>query len=288
MMRTIPAPVTTAEAVLHDPPDAAALAAYERVGAIVVRGLIEPAWIRSLRDDYDRMAELGYDPATKGVRSAKRELVMRYGMWREEESFRAFLFGSTIARAAAALMRSRTATLYEDLLITEPAGAGRHNGWHQDEPSWPVSGRMLSSVWLSLEPVDAESGAIRFVEASHRGPLYQPRYVTAEEVGEDVLLWTGGLLPDVDDDPGATAVLTDAQPGDAVIFHPRAIHAALGSAKSHARRTFTIRFLGDDVRWLPKHRMFHPWMRDLGLSKGDEVVSPRLPRVWDADAQAAA
>jgi ectoine hydroxylase-related dioxygenase (phytanoyl-CoA dioxygenase family) len=282
-MRSIRAPETTAAALLRDKPDEDAVAAYERVGVIVVRGLIEPDWIEALRAEYDRMATLAYDPSSQGgVSKSEREIVMRYGMWREEDCFRAFLFESPIAKAAARMMRSQTATLFEDLLLTEPAGAEARISWHQDEPSWPLSGRMLASVWFSLERVDPQTGALRIVEASHRGPLYQPGYLRADEVGDDILLWTGGLLPDVDADPEAVCVEAEAEPGDALIFHPRTIHGSYGSARTHARRTFTIRFFGDDIRWLPRHRVFHQWIHDLPLKKGDRVTAPQFPRVWDA------
>jgi len=69
-----------------------------------------------------------------------------------------------------------------------------------------------------------------------------------------------------------------------VAFHPRTIHCAYGSDPDHARRTFTIRFLGEDVRWLPRNRMFHPWMREPTLKKGDPVVAEGFPVVYEATA----
>jgi ectoine hydroxylase-related dioxygenase (phytanoyl-CoA dioxygenase family) len=286
-MTSIQAFEATAAALLGDQSDEAAIEAYERDGAIIIRGLIGAEWLASLRDCYDGMAEAAANPYAKrsDSKAMSAGTSVRDGMWREEEPFRAFLFGSPIGQAAAALMRSRSTRLYEDLLLTQPAGAPAKTGWHQDEPTWPVSGRQLSSVWFSLEPVAVKTGAMRFVLGSHRGPLYHPGMVSAEQAGDDVRFWTGGAFPDVDGDPERFPVLqTEAEPGDAVIFHPRAIHTAYGSAKDHARRTFTIRFLGDDVRWLPKRRIYHRWMHDLGMSEGDRITSPRLPLVWDAAA----
>jgi ectoine hydroxylase-related dioxygenase (phytanoyl-CoA dioxygenase family) len=80
-------------------------------------------------------------------------------------------------------------------------------------------------------------------------------------------------------------IQTTAEPGDAVIFHPRAIHCAYGSSPHRARRTLTIRFMGEAIRWLPKNRVFHPWMRELGLKKGDREEASRLPVVWDGSGQ---
>jgi ectoine hydroxylase-related dioxygenase (phytanoyl-CoA dioxygenase family) len=284
------APETTAAALLGDPIDDAILAAYEQAGAIVVRGLIGPAWIAALRGSYGDMAASAYAPFVKGGKAepGMRQLIQRHAMWAEDEAFRAFLFESPIARAAARLMRSASARLYEDILITEPAGGRAELSYHQDEPTWPVIGRQLSSVWFSLEPVGTESGALRFVSGSHRGPMYHPKYVKPDEAGDDVRFWDGGAFPEIDEDGRDwTIILTEAEPGDAVIFHPRAIHSAYGSSADHARRSFTIRFLGDDVRWQPKQRIFHRWMHELGLKEGDRIAHPRLPMVWEADAVAA-
>ncbi len=280
-MPTVRAPEIAAENLLSDRPDEAVIDAYQRVGAVIVRGLIGPAWIAALRDCYGDMAQTAWVPYVEEGRPQKAK-TQRPGMWEEEARFRAFLFESPIARAAARLSRSATAQLYEDILITEPPGAAPKAGWHQDEPTWPVSGRQLSSVWFSLEPVGDETGAMRFVEGSHHGPMYHPTFLKPGEAGDDVRFWTGGALPDVDGDPARFPVVqTDAEPGDAIVFHPRTLHTAYGSAADHARRSFTIRFLGDDVRWLPKQRIYHRWMHDLGLKQGDRIVTPRLPMVWD-------
>jgi ectoine hydroxylase-related dioxygenase (phytanoyl-CoA dioxygenase family) len=71
----------------------------------------------------------------------------------------------------------------------------------------------------------------------------------------------------------------EAEPGDVVVFHPRVLHTAYGSAADRPRRTFTLRFMGDDVRWRPRRSMFHPWMRECGLQKHDVPDHPWFPVV---------
>lgn len=285
-MPTVRAPETTAAALLSDRSDEATIQAYESVGACIVRDLISPEWIAGLRacyDDWAKAAAAPYADHDKFQDKSARRITVRDGMWRDDDRFRAFLFDSPIARAAAAVMRSGTAQLYEDLLLTEQAGVQTPLSWHQDEPTWPVSGRQLSSVWFSLEDVGPRTGAMRFVRGTHLGPLYHPKSIPLEDAGDDARYWTGGAIPDLDaDEDRFTFVLTDARPGDAIIFHPRAFHSAHGSSDDHARRSFSIRFFGDDVRWVPKNHLYHGWMRDLGLKEGDRIVTERLPVVWAA------
>jgi ectoine hydroxylase-related dioxygenase (phytanoyl-CoA dioxygenase family) len=162
-------------------------------------------------------------------------------------------------------MRSRTARLYEDLLLYREAGAEASSSWHRDATYWPLRGHQLSSVWFSLESVTRETGGMRFVAASHLDP---------DEVAT-------APFPDVDADPRLRVIVIETEPGDAILFHPRILHTAYGSAPDRPRRTFTIRFTGDDVRWRPRRAFFHPWMSDCGLQKGDVLDHPGFPLVWD-------
>jgi ectoine hydroxylase-related dioxygenase (phytanoyl-CoA dioxygenase family) len=286
-MKSIKAPEVQAAALLADRPDEAAIEAFERVGAIVVRGLIGPAWLKHLRTHYDRWADKATCPyADRGGNAHKGQVpLLRANVWEEEEDFRKVLFESPLAQVAATMMRSQTALIYEDLLLVDPAGAKHQTNWHQDGPSWPVSGRQRANIWFSLEDVGPETGSMRFIMGSHLGPMYQPPNFTKPPEADDDM-WAGEPFPDIDGNPNHTIVLTDAAPGDAIVFHPIEIHTAYGSAQDHRRRTFTTRFLGDDVRWQPKKYLYHSWMQELGLKKGDKIVTPRLPVVWDAAAQA--
>ena len=60
-------------------------------------------------------------------------------------------------------------------------------------------------------------------------------------------------VPDVEADRAAFAIVGWAlQPGDAVAFNMLTLHAAAGSATR--RRAFSLRLLGDDVRYAPHGR----------------------------------
>ncbi len=143
----------------------------------------------------------------------------------------------------------------------------------------------MASVWLTLEPVTIETGALCIVAGSHRGPMYRPRVSSkrAHEIGDDWDFWDGGPFPDVEAEPERFRQLVfETDPGDVVVFHPRALHTGKGSSPSRPRRTFTIRFLGDDVRWQAKRSLFHPWMGECGFKDGDVLDHPRFPLVYSA------
>ena len=252
--------------------DAALVETFEKDGAVAVPGLFDLEWIRLLRDAMPEILQRSYDPAERmGVTPGRT--IQCDGMWRDSEVFRRFLFESPIGDVAAAVTRSRTVRLYEDLLLYRDAGADGSSSWHRDATYWPLTGRQLSSVWFSLEPVTRDTGGMRFVAGSHLDP---DEVATAPQ-------------PDIDADPEQYPVISiEAEPGDAIVFHPRILHTAYGSAPDRPRRTFTIRFTGDDIRWRPRRAWFHPWMSDCGLQKGDALDHPGFPVVRGDTVAAAA
>jgi ectoine hydroxylase-related dioxygenase (phytanoyl-CoA dioxygenase family) len=251
--------------------DEAATEAFDQVGGVVVRGLLDDRWIESLRAAMPTILEQSYDPLerTRIQRpgAPKPQLVQSDGMWRDCEPFRHFLFESPVGAVAAATLRSTAVRLYEDLMLYREAGPENGApGWHRDAPYWPVTGRQLANVWFSLETVTADAGAVRIVARSHLDP-------------DDVTRRTLTL----DAEPDSARVVTfEAEPGDVVLFHPRALHSGYGSAPDRPRRTFTIRFMGDDVRWRSRQAFFHEWMRECGLKDGDPPDHPGFPVVWSA------
>ena len=262
----------------------------ERDGAVCVRGLLNSRWQQELGVLFDTLVTRGRDLSAyygvdeSGVPGAgKGRTVLFECCWRSEPKFLEFLQASPLARAAAELMDSATITLYEDLLILKSAGADQPTPWHQDEPQWPVSGRQMVSAWFCLERATPTTGALKFAIGTHRGPMYRPFVPPdrAADLAADEHHFAGGPLPDVEAPGGLFDVQSfDVEPGDVVFFHPRVLHAALGSAPTYARRTFSIRFLGSDVRWLPKHSVFHDWLKDVELREGDSISGDRFPALW--------
>jgi ectoine hydroxylase-related dioxygenase (phytanoyl-CoA dioxygenase family) len=231
--------------------------ACRETGAVVVRSAFDPGWIDVLRHVADGILGSAVNQTERLSGAATSRSRSVDGIWRESEPFARFLATSPIVDLAAAAMDSASVHLYEDLfLYNEPAEEGAP--WHRDAPHWPLSGQQLTSVWLSLEPVEIDSGALHFIAGSHRDSddvvRSEPMTMTLDDARQphDVFGFT-------------------TEPGDAVVFHPRLLHAALGAARNRPRRTFTIRFMGDDIRWRPRSSYYHPWMRDLELSRGDHL-----------------
>lgn len=245
--------------------DAGSIEAFEADGAVAVRMFLDRAWVDALRGCIPELLRRTYDSAERIESPPPTKTASRDGMWRDCEPFARFLFWSGVGPAAATVMRSGAARLYEDLMLYKAAGEVGTTGWHRDAPHWPLRGSQMCSVWFSLESVSGETGCMRFVAGSHLDgdEVVDPRAIAISEEAFE----------------GRRILSIETEPGDVIVFHPRIAHMVQAPLLEHPRRTFTLRFLGDDVRWRPRKAVYHPWMTDCGLTKGDPIDHPWFPVV---------
>jgi len=253
------------------------VAAYQRDGAVCLRGLLSPAELTLLTRGID--ANLARPSARAIVASQPDDpgfFIEDFCNWRHNADYRALIFDSPLAESAALLMQSRSVRLYHDHMLTKEPGTRAPTPWHQDQPYYNVDGLQNVSFWIPVDPVRRTS-TLEFVAGSHVGPWLMPRTFMDHQAR-----WfpEGSLaeLPDIEGtrwcpeasasrppppegvgQPGragsaqAPAIIGWAlEPGDVVAFHMLALHASSGVDGHRRRRVFSVRFLGDDMRHAPR------------------------------------
>jgi ectoine hydroxylase-related dioxygenase (phytanoyl-CoA dioxygenase family) len=225
---------------------------FQLNGAVCIRQLFQPQEIDTLRAGIDaNLAALSPRAIVASAADDPGRFVEDFCNWQSNQHYRRFIFDSPLAETAARLMRSSTARLYHDHMLTKEPGTRQATPWHQDQPYYNIEGRQNVSFWIPVDPVNRES-TLEFVAGSHLGPWLMPRTFVDSQAK-----WfpegTLAELPNIEGNRESFRLLGwDLQPGDAVCFHMLMLHAARGVTGGHRRRVFSVRFLGDDIRHAPR------------------------------------
>jgi ectoine hydroxylase-related dioxygenase (phytanoyl-CoA dioxygenase family) len=263
---------------------AAQIEAYQAEGAVVLRQLLTPAEVEVLRAGIEE--NLAHPSARAKIASERNDpgsFIEDFCCWQENTHYRRVIFQSALGRIGGALMRSGSARLYHDHMLTKEPGTRQRTPWHQDQPYYNISGRQNCSFWIPIDPVDRAS-TLEFVAGSHLGPWLMPRSFRDAQAR-----WfpEGSLadLPDIEGNRSAFRILGwELEPGDAVCFHMLALHAAAGVGSCRRRRVFSVRLLGDDVRHAPRRWPTSPEFPGLEaqLPAGAPMEHPLFPVLWQA------
>ena len=266
--------------------DTNTIAAYQRDGAVCLRGLLTPAEVAELSAAID--ANLAA-PSPRAIVASRPDdpglFIEDFCNWNAglpfSEGYRRIATQSALPAAAAALTGAREVRLYHDHMLTKEPGTRQRTPWHQDQPYYNVDGFQNVSFWIPVDPVRRHS-TLEFVAGSHRGPWLMPRTFMTNEAR-----WfpEGSLvdLPDIEAQRAQHEILGWAlEPGDVVAFHMLALHAAAGVDGDRRRRVFSLRYLGDDVRQAPRRWKTSPEFPGLAesLPAGVPMDHPLFPVVW--------
>ncbi len=256
--------------------------AFQRDGAVVLPGLLRSAEVELLRRGID--ANLAAPSPRAKVASTRDDpgwFVEDFCCWQENECYRRFIFESALGSVGAALMRSRSARLYHDHMLTKEPGTRARTPWHQDQPYYNISGTQNCSFWIPVDPV-AREATLEFVAGSQSGPWLMPRSFMDAQAK-----WfpPGSLadLPDIEARRADYRVLGwELAPGDAVCFHMLTLHASGGVPPGQRRRVFSVRLLGDDVRHAPRRWQTSPDFPGVAevLAPGAPMELPLFPLLW--------
>ena len=264
--------------------DESSVEQYQRDGAVCIRGMFDPRQIDTLRAGIDQnLAALSPRAIVASAANDPGRFVEDFCNWQDNEHYRKFIFDSPLAETAARLMRSATARLYHDHMLTKEPGTRQATPWHQDQPYYNIEGRQNASFWIPVDPVSRES-TLELIAGSHLGPWLMPRTfmdAQAKWFPEGTL----ADLPNIDAARMKFPILGwEMQPGDAVCFHMLMLHGARGVTGPGRRRVFSVRLLGDDIRHVPRRWKTSPEFAGLSaeLAAGAPMNHALFPVLWSS------
>ena len=121
--------------------------------------------------------------------------------------------------------------------FSKPPGTNHVTPPHQDNYYFCLAPANVLTIWLALDPVDAENGCLRYVDRSHVGGF-------RKHAKSKILGFSQGIV-DYTSDDFTQEVAACLQPGDTVAHHGMAIHRADANlSTTRNRRSFAMVFTG--------------------------------------------
>lgn len=255
------------------------IADFQRDGAVVIRGALTD-WVDTMAAGIDRnMSDPGEyaseNDATKG------RFFDDYCNWQRIPEFEQVVRQSPAAQIAAHAMQSQTAQFFHDHVLVKEPGTPKPTPWHQDSPYYFVQGQQTVSLWIPLDPVQENS--LRFIAGSHRwDKLVRPvSWADDSDFYQSDQDWTP--VPNPDSDPENTKVLEwPMDPGDAVLFDFRTVHGARGNLSTQRRRALSLRFVGDDARYVERPGRTSPPFPGHNMKQGEQLRTDWFPILYGA------
>ena len=252
---------------------------YHRDGAATLKGILPHEWVEHMREAVVRIMERS-DPSSQNLAHAGDPRFFSQSFpWLMDDAFAAWaLHGPAKDIARQVMTDARSLNLFYDQVFAKEPHATKSTPWHQDFPYFPLDGEQILRIWVPLDRVTAESGAVHYLKGSHTwGVVFHPRgYKTISE-----------YQPDFDADYDKYDwLIGEVEPGDAILHHPKVVHGSRGNTTDRFRRALTNIYTGDGVRWRPhsasmfnnRDQTGHVEVPD--LEPGGSIDSDLFPQVW--------
>lgn len=253
------------------------IAEFARDGAVLIKGLFADH-VDTLRKGVElNMAEPGPYAAENLLPGEGGRFFDDYCNWTRIPEFEQVIRHSDAARVAGELMRSDSVQIFHDHVLVKEPGTSKPTPWHQDGPYYFVEGEQTISFWSPLDPVT--DATLRLVAGSHKWP--KPVLPTRWLKEDAFFPNEGAYIPVPDPDAeGLTVLEWTMDPGDAVAFDYRTLHGARGNTSTSRRRAFSVRFLGDDARYVERPGRTSPPFPGHDMVPGQRLREDWFPVVW--------
>lgn len=258
--------------------------AYERDGAVCLRGVFDADWLDTLAVGLEKnFADPGPDNTVYTGEGEPGGFYDDYCNWQRIPEYRDFVLNSPAGEIAGRITRSGASRIYHEHVLVKEPGTERITPWHHDLTYYGVDGNQLCSIWLPLDPVPRRA-CPEFVAGSHLGgELYYPRLFINHENYADGAEGVD-TVPDIDAHRERYEILSwQLALGDCIVFHMRTLHGAPATVGlTSRRRGFSTRWLGDDARFAVRPWKTSPPYGEVGLAPGEPMVHNAFPVIWSA------
>lgn len=253
--------------------------AFERDGAVLLKGIFTDH-VESVRQAIEEnKSNPSWRERTYKPEDGSAPFFQDYVVWNRFDGYRDLVTNSPMAEAAATLMQSRAAQIFHDHVLVKEPGNSIRTPWHQDQPYYLVEAEKTVSFWVPLDPIPRDR-TIEYIRGSHKwDKTFRPdRFDGTPLFADD----TSEAVPDVEANRDAMDVIGWAvEPGDAVAFSFKTLHGAPANSSDMRRRVVSIRWVGDEARFVERPGTTSPAFPDLEYKAGDKFEGETFPVIFE-------
>ena len=252
---------------------------YQENGAIIIKDVFKE-WIRPLRIGFQKVLDNPSKHGRENIIDKQGRFFEDYCNWERINEFKDCIFNSPAAQIFAEATSSKSAQVFHDHIFIKEPGTHKETPWHQDMPYYCVNGNKTGSFWIPLDDVNKDNN-LQLILRSHKwSKLIRPtKWSNNQSWYKNNSSFMD--LPKIND--FKNDILTpELNLGDVVLFNFKIVHGSTGNKTLKSRRAFSMRFLGDDVRYTSREGPTSPPFDDINLKSGDFMREDWFPRIFNS------
>ncbi len=250
---------------------------YKNQGAIIIKNVFIP-WIDLLRVGFEKVLKEPGPHARENVKNKEGRFFEDYCNWHRIKEFKDFAERSPAAQIVAEATGSKSIQLFHEHIFIKDPGTFQETPWHQDMPYYCVDGNDTGSFWIPLDSISREN-SLKILLGSHKLPkLVRP---TKWSNNQPWYRKDNNFM----DMPNLKSIknnifMPEMNLGDAILFNFKVLHSSSGNLENIPRRAFSIRFIGDDVKYIERSGETSPPFKGINLKNGEKMRKDWFPVVW--------
>jgi len=251
---------------------------YQKDGVLIVKDIFKD-WIDPLRNGFQKVLENPSKHGRENVDDNNGRFFEDYCNWERIKEFKDCILNSLGPQIVAEATNSKSIQIFHEHIFIKEPGTNKETPWHQDMPYYCVDGNDTGSFWIPLDEVDKKNN-LKLILGSHQwSKLIRPtKWSDNQSWYKENSCFMD--LPKVEKFKN-DILIPELNLGDAVLFNFKTVHSSTGNNTLKSRRAFSMRFIGDDVRYISRGGATSPPFDGINLKSGDLMREDWFPRIFN-------
>jgi len=165
------------------------IAQYRELGHVTIEGFLSPDELATWREVVDEAVTgrkdlkiLGHEHRDTGESYYDSVFIQRVNLWQDNPRVKELVLDPRIGKLACELEGVDGVRVWHDQALIKAPWANP-TSFHIDNAYWSFSSKHAISIWVALDDVTVENGALYFIEGTHKLATYDPVGIGPEMAG---------------------------------------------------------------------------------------------------------